>query len=133
MAPNTHRILFISAAGFNILAGLPMLVVTAKFAELMGLQLNPTATMFIQLTACIILVFGGAYWMIARDPARFRPYIPLGIILKAVVIVVFFGHWLSGSISWPLPALASGDVIYAVLFWRYYKQTATRIAIGHST
>src|SRR5450755_2322974 len=127
MASNAHRTLFISAGCFNILAGLPMLVVTVTFAGLMGLQLNPTATMFIQLTACIILVFGGAYWMIARDPDRFRPYIPLGIILKAAVIAIFYGHWLAGSIPWPLPALASGDIVFGVLFWRYYRQTANRV------
>src|SRR5450432_4608832 len=112
MAPNAHRTLFISAGCFNILAGLPMLVVTVTFAGLMGLQITPTANTFIQLTACIILVFGGAYWMIARDPERFRPYIPLGIILKGVVVVLFFGHWIIGNIPWPLPALAAGDIIY---------------------
>jgi len=127
MAPNAHRALFISAGWFNILAGLPLLVATAAFAGLLGLQLNPVATMFIQLTACIIVVFGGAYWMIARDPERFRPYVPLGIILKAAVIVIFYGHWLAGSIPWPLPALASGDIVFGVLFWRYYKQTAGKI------
>jgi hypothetical protein len=124
MAPNAHRMLFISAAWFNILAGLPLLVAMGTVAGLMGLQLNPTAVLFIHITAGLIVLFGGVYWMIARDPVRYRPYIPLGIILKVLVIVVVYGHWLSGSIPWPLPALAFGDVIYAVLFWRYYKQTA---------
>jgi hypothetical protein len=124
MAPNAHRNLFISAAWFNILAGLPLLVATGTVAGLMGLQVNPTAALFIHLTAGIIVVFGGVYWMIARDPERFRPYIPLGIILKAFVVVVVYGHWLSGSISWPLPALAACDLIYALLFWRYYRRSA---------
>lgn len=127
MAPNTHRKLFISAAWFNILAGLPLLVAMGPVAGLMGLQLNPTAVLFIHITAGLIVVFGGVYWMIARDPVRYRPYIPLGIILKIFFVVVVYGHWLSGSVSWPLPALAFVDVIYAVLFWRYYRQTAARI------
>jgi hypothetical protein len=38
-----------------------------------------------------------------------------------------YGHWLAGNIPWPLPALASGDIISGVLFWRYYKQTAIRV------
>jgi hypothetical protein len=127
MAPNAHRPLFITAGWFNVLAGLPLLVATATMAGIMGLPLNPTATMFIQLTATIIVVFGGAYWMIARDPDRFRPYIPLGIILKAAVIVIFYGHWLAGNIPWPLPTLAAGDIVFGVLFWRYYKQTSNRV------
>jgi hypothetical protein len=126
MSPNAHRSLFISAAWFNILAGLPLLVATGTAAGLLGLQLNPTATAFIHITACVTVVFGGVYWMIARDPVRFRPYIPLGIILKALLVVIVYGHWLAGSIPWPLPALAAGDVIFAVLFWLYYNQTATK-------
>ena len=127
MAPNAHRALFISAAGFNVLAGLLLVAAMGTAAGLMGLPLNPTAVLFIHITAGVVLVFGGVYWMIARDPVRYRPYIPLGIVLKVLVIVVVSGHWLAGHISWPLPALAAGDAIYAVLFWRYYRGTAISI------
>ena len=34
----------------------------------------------------VIVVFGGVYAMIARDPVRYRVYIPLGIILKIWVV-----------------------------------------------
>jgi hypothetical protein len=118
-----HRTLFLSAACFNGLAGLPLLVATSTFAGLLGLELNPTATLFIQLTAGVIVVFGGAYAMIARDPVRYRAYIPLGMVLKLYVVLVVYGWWLSGGISWPLPALAAGDIVFSILFWRYYRAT----------
>lgn len=118
-----HRGLFVTAAWFNWLAGLPLLVATGPVAPLMGLQLNAAATMFIQLTAGIVVVFGGVYWLIARDPVRYRVYIPLGILLKAYFVVVIYGWWLSGSLAWPLAALVSGDVVFAVLFWRYYRRS----------
>jgi len=35
---------------------------------------------------------------------------------------VVYGHWLAGSIPWPLPVAASGDIVYALLFWRYYQR-----------
>ena len=38
--------------------------------------------MFIHITAAVIVVFGGAYALIAQDPVRYRVYIPLGIVLK---------------------------------------------------
>jgi hypothetical protein len=123
MNSNSHRGLFLSAAWFNFLAGLPLIVALGIVAPLMGLQINPTATLFIQITASVIVVFGWAYWMIARDPKRFRPYIVLGIVLKIVVVVVVFGHWIAGNILWLLPALAAVDAIYAVLFWRYYRSS----------
>ena len=118
-----HRALFVCAACFNWLAGLPLLVATTPFAGLLGLELNPTAILFIQLTAGVIVVFGGVYAMIARDPVRYRAYIPLGMILKIYVVVVIYGWWLAGGISWHFPALAAGDVVFAALFWRYYRAT----------
>ena len=124
MIPAAHRGLFVSAAWFNWLAGVPLLVATRPVAALMGLQLNATAALFIQITAGVVVVFGAVYWLIARDPVRYRVYIPLGIVLKAYFVVVVHGWWLSGGIPWPLAALASGDIVFGVLFWRYYRRSA---------
>ena len=124
MSDGHVRWLFISAACFNLLAGLPLLVAMRPVAGLMGLEITPTSTLFIQITMGVVLVFGLAYWMIARDPVRYRPYIPLAIGLKVLVVVVIHGHWLAGNLAWPLALLASGDIVYALLFWRYYQRTA---------
>ncbi|MNN48512.1 hypothetical protein D3C81_1629940 [compost metagenome] len=43
-----------------------------------------------------------------------------------MVVTIIFGHWLAGNIGWPLPALASGDILFGLLFWRYYQQTEGR-------
>lgn len=119
MTNSYTRKLFISAACFNVLAGLPLLVALRPVAALLGLQVTPTATLFIQLTTCLVVVFGWVYWMIARDPLRYRPYILLGLILKVLFVSVVYGHWLVGNIPWPLPAVAAGDIVFALLFWRY--------------
>lgn len=122
--PDTYtRTLFFSAACFNVLAGLPFLVAMRPMAELMGLQITPTSTLFIQITMGLVVIFGWAYWMIGRDPVRYRPYIVLGVILKILVVSVIYSHWLAGNIPWPLPVLASGDIVYALLFWRYLSST----------
>jgi len=112
MAPNAHRGLFLVAACFNWIAGLPLFVAT-----------KPAAALFVQLIGGLIVIFGGAYAMIARDPVRYRAYIPLGLILKTYVVVIVYGWWLIGAIPWPMPALAAGDIVFAVLFWRYYVAT----------
>jgi len=124
MTDATTRVLFRSAAGFNLLASLPFLIAMDPDAAAVGLQLNPAAILFAQITMGVVVVFGWAYWMISLDAVRYRPWILLGIVLKILVVVVIFSHWLLGNISWPLPVLASGDVIYAVLFWRHYRRTA---------
>jgi len=127
MTPMSHRGLFLSAAWFNILVGLSFIVAMNTVAGLTGLQINPTAAMFMQITAGLIVAFGIAYGLVARDPVRYRPYIPFGALLKVMVVVIIWGHWLAGNISWLLPALAAVDAIYAVLFWRYYNQASTKI------
>ncbi|MDB6145599.1 MAG: hypothetical protein JWP80_4643 [Pseudomonas sp.] len=115
--------LFKSAACFNVLAGLPLLVALRPAASLMGLEVTPTSALFIQITMALVVIFGWAYWMISRDPVRYRPYIVLGVALKILVVSLIYGHWLAGSIPWPLPVLASGDIVYALLFWRYLSST----------
>lgn len=123
MSNSSARTLFGSAAGFNVLAGLPFLVAMQPVAALMGLQVTPTSALFIQITMALVVMFGWAYWMISRDPVRYRPYIVLGILLKILVVAVIYGHWLAGNIPWPLPVLASGDIVFALLFWRYLSST----------
>jgi hypothetical protein len=71
----------------------------------------------------VVLVFGWAYWMISRDPVRYRPYVVLGMILKILVVAVVSSHWLAGTISWPLPTLVASDIVFALLFWRYLNST----------
>lgn len=129
MSDRHARWLFLSAAWFNLLVGLPVLVAMDPVARLIGLELTPTATLFIQITMGVVVVFGLAYWMVARDPLRYRPYIPLGMSLKLLVVLLIQGHWLAGNIAWPLPVLACGDILFALLFWRYYRKTSGNVPV----
>ena len=124
MSPSYTNLLFKSGAIFNVLAGLPFLIAPQTMAALAGLELNATAAMLMQIIFALVVIFGWVYWMIAVDPVRYRPYIVLGIILKVLFVVVVCAHWLAGNIPGQLPALACGDIVYALLFWIYYQRTA---------
>ncbi len=124
MSPSYTRLLFRSGAIFNWLVGLPFLIALKPVAELLGLTLNPAAALFIHVTMGLVIAFGWVYWLIARDSVRYRLYILLGMSLKIMVVTLFCAHWLNGGIPWQLPALASGDTVYALLFWMYYQRTA---------
>jgi hypothetical protein len=128
MPDNYTNGLFKSAACFNLLAGLPLLVARRPAADLLGLEITPTSALFIQITMALVVMFGWVYWMISVDPVRYRPYILLGVLLKPLLVILIYGHWLAGNIPWPLPALASVDVLYAVLFWRYLSDTRFAMA-----
>jgi amino acid transporter len=75
-----------------------------------------------------IIGFGWIYWLIAKEPQRFRPLIMLGLLLKVAVVGFVFSYWAMGIIGWPMPVLIFGDVIYAGLFWHYYRRNAPALA-----
>jgi hypothetical protein len=119
-----HRPLFYSAAAFNFIAATPLLLATDTMAGQFGFEMTGTARLFIQMFACVALAFGWAYAMIGRDPVYYRPYILLGMWLKIMVVVFVTVYWRIGAIGWQLPAIVIGDVIFAALFFAYYRQTA---------
>jgi len=117
------RRLFIPAALFNWLAGGGLLLL----GDLMGplLKLDPATGTNLALRdmgLALVILFGIAYWRIAFDPSRFRPYIELGILGKGLVVLALYGHWFAGHISWQLPALAFGDVVFALLFLDFLRR-----------
>jgi hypothetical protein len=117
------RWLFGSAAIYNVSGGGALLFLRPSLQPLLGL--DPVAgtnipTLYI---ACgFIILFGYAYFLLARDPVRYRPYIPLAVIGKAMVIVSLLVPWLAGQISWPLLAIGGGDPVYLVLFLLFLRR-----------
>lgn len=126
---NAQKTFFTSAAAFNFAIALPLLLATPWVGEVMELHLNASGQMFLRLIAAIALAFGYAYWLIGVDPVRYRPFLVLGGILKVVLGGFFYGAWLSGIIGWQLPALVTGDFVYAALFLRFYRQSAVTSAL----
>ena len=121
-APN---LMFASGAIFNLLAGAPMLIAPATIAGFAGITASPATDMLIRMVALAIIGFGWAYWLIAKEPQRMRPVIVLGAVLKVGFVTLAFCYWLNGTIGPFLPTLATGDVLYTLLFIAYYRRTAS--------
>lgn len=121
---NQPNRMFLSGALFNFCAGAPMLLAPALISQLMDLPVAAGNYLFIQIAGMAIIGFGWIYWLIAKEPQLFRPLIMLGLLLKVGVVALAYSYCFMGVIGWQLPALAFGDVIYAVLFWRYYRGNA---------
>ncbi|MFA5940680.1 MAG: hypothetical protein WC809_15090 [Sinimarinibacterium sp.] len=113
------RKLFGSAAVFNWLAGLPILFAGREVSALVGIVGAPASLLFTQIAGLAIVGFGWGYWQVARAPDETRAIGGLGMVLKLGVVVIAFGNWLAGTINGLLPAVATGDLIYALLFWRF--------------
>lgn len=126
MSPIATRRLFQSAAIFNYLAGLPILLAGRQMAALMGVDGVQETLAFTQVTGLAIIGFGWGYWMVAMDPERNRAIVVLGLALKLCFVAVAVGNWLVGTINPLLPLLALGDVVYAWLFWLHLRQPIAR-------
>ncbi len=112
--------LFVIAALFNWLVGLPMLVAYPWLARVLELQGPPTV--WFHICAGVVALFGYVYWQIARDPVQFRSYIVLGILGKSMFVVAIYGHWLAGDISGRLALLVTADLVFAMLFGAYLRK-----------
>jgi hypothetical protein len=115
------RTLFGVAAIFNVVVGVAMLLAYDALAPWLGLPLQPTV--WVHLVALIVLVFGYAYWRVARDPRRFREYIVLGMVAKLCFVTVIYGHFLAGGATATLALLVTADLVFAGLFGAHLIQT----------
>lgn len=117
------RRLFICAAIFNLSVVFGLLLLQPWLQPLLRLEEAGGSNLALRdLGLALIATFGLAYLCIAHNPQRFRPYISLGIVGKALVVVAIYGHWLAGHISWQLPVLALGDVLFTLLFVNFLKR-----------
>ena len=118
------RRLFGNAAVFNFIVALALLFLRPWVGPLV--RLDPVAgtnLVFVYLSAALVGVFGYTYLRIAQDPARFRPFIEVGVIGKLLAVGAVTWPWLAGDIGWQLPMLVSGDLVFALLFIGFLRRT----------
>lgn len=112
----SHRDLFLSAALFNWAVAITFLFAYQPVFNLIGLSPVPQNPIYLHLFACLVAAFGLAYYWISQDFQKNRNLVKLGIIGKLTVFALPLAYCLASSISWQLPALASVDLIFAILF-----------------
>jgi hypothetical protein len=119
-----HRSLFATAACFNWVVGLLIFVDYPLAARL--LQLPGPPTVWVHLAAATVVIFGVAYWLVAREPERYRLFAGLGAAGKLTFATIIYYHWFAGDAPMRLAMLVNIDVIFAVLFLRYLFATRAR-------
>ncbi len=120
MHTTDSRPLFGLAACFNFAVAIGLLGFHTEPAPLLLLDsASGSNALMRDLFAILVTTFGVAYLCVALQPQRFRAYIALGILGKLLVVAVAAWHVFENGLAWRLPALASGDLVFALLFWRY--------------
>jgi len=123
MTEHNQKILFYSAAIFNWVACL-VFIEPLGLAATFNLSHAVSNDPFGQIALLAIAAFGFGYWMVVSNPVAYRGVVILGLIGKIGVVAIAFGHYFFvGDVNFNLASLTLGDVIFAVLFFRYLKAT----------
>ena len=124
--PQNPRILFSIAAAFNFAVAAGLLFLQRELLPMLGLEAVEGANVvLLYVTAALVASYGYAYLCVARDAKKYRVYIPLSVAGKLGVVGVAYWPWLMGRLSWRLPALASADLVFALLFLDYLRRTSS--------
>lgn len=122
------RLMFRVAAVFNWSVAVPLWFAPVELSRLFGFTPVPTDILYADLFAVLVLTFGVGYWLIGMNPARNRVMVEMGICGKLLVVAVAYQHFLSGTTSLPFAALATGDLVWAMLFLRFLVRHPERRA-----
>lgn len=112
------RALFYTAAVFNFMAVALLLPASGIAARL---ELAPLADngLFNQMALLAVFGFGAGYWMVARDPARNRAMVVIGLFLKLGVVALCIAHHAAGAVNLKLLVLIVGDLPFALAFFYF--------------
>ncbi len=117
------RRLFIIAALFNCVVAAGLIALRRPLLPLLGLDpVEGSNVVFADISGVMIAVFAYAYWRVAQDAVRYRPYIELSVIGKLLVVLTVTLCWIGGHASWQLVALGGSDLVFTWLFIDYLRR-----------
>lgn len=104
-------------AGFNVLAGLHMIVMYHETYKAIGMN-KPDLHFPIQLVGILVALFGVGYLMVASRPLENRNLLLLGFLSKFFGSVLGTGYVLLGKMP-PvfMVILLFSDIVYLPFFW----------------
>ena len=73
----------------------------------------------------VVLVWQIAFLVIARDPARFRPLMPVTVLEKLAFAVPVILLYRDGRVASAILPFAAIDLVLAVLFFLSYRRTSS--------
>src|SRR5262249_42818170 len=108
-----RRALLVSA--FFNLGGALLFAFPGSVGQLAGLP-GAVPRLYSATVTLFVLLFGGAYAWLARQPRIDRPLVAMSAIGKAGFFVVVLGCWVLSEASGLSVLAASGDLAFAAIF-----------------
>jgi hypothetical protein len=113
--------MFLSGAIFNWAIGIGLFFFTDAFLSAFFVAPTPQQSVWVQLFAGLVFVFGVGYYWAARDLSGNLPIVRLGTLGKSFVVLIALLNVIRGDISWQLMLPASVDAVYVALFAKALK------------
>lgn len=85
---------------------------------------SPVPRVYAFSLALMVLLFAGAYAWLARQPRIDRPLVAFLAIGKASFFTLTLLLWMAGEVSVQGVVGASGDLVFAAIFWWWLAGTA---------
>jgi len=118
------RTFFLVAAIYDLVLGAAFFLLYGPLFEALAIEL-PNNTSYIHLTAAFVFVQGLGYWIVARNPARNRGIVQMGLAYKVAFAALTFYYLAIGELL-HTTFLVFGilDVAFLIGFWWYLSQTS---------
>jgi hypothetical protein len=114
-------LLFWVAAVYDGLLGLLGLFGTEWFFQTVGVT-PPNHPGYVQFPAALLVVFALMFVAVAKNPVKYREFIPYGVLLKVSYAGIVIYYWLTAGLPWVWKPFAVADVVFLVLFaWAYAR------------
>lgn len=113
---NRYRPWFYAAAVYNAVWGAVFSIWPHAIFDWLGMERLNYPSMF-QCIAMMVGVYAIAYWLIARDPARFGPLVYVGLLGKLLGPIGFVFAALTGELPWSFGWVnLANDIIWLPAF-----------------
>lgn len=124
-----YKKLFLIAALYNLGLGFIHLVFYPRIAAAVDMPAHlREADVFSQMAILLAMVFGVGYYMVSTDLSAHRGIVLLGIIGKVAVFVLFLYHLRYSGLPAPAFLIGVGDLVFALLFWKFLMFARTNMA-----
>jgi hypothetical protein len=116
MSPDATKKMFLGAAIFNWIVALGLFFVPDIFLSAFFITPTPDQSVWVQLFAGLVFVFGFGYYWASRDFYNNRPIVRLAVWGKWSVVLIALLNVMSGDINWQFMIPAGADAVFAILF-----------------
>jgi hypothetical protein len=122
-----YRPWFWAAVVYNLTWGISVIVYPRWF--LWSANMTASATPLAQAAGMMVAVYAYGYYLLARDPQRFAPFIWIALAGKTFGAIGYVSCAITGALPWRFGAnTLMNDVIWLPAFWvfalRYGRRSA---------